>query len=485
MLDGAARLLQTYPIKINQRLMKRPPVFGIIIAIFIVGCASQYHQWSFSGGFREAQKSRNEFTIAFGGNGYTSGQRAIDLCVLRCAEVTLGHGFRYFALVKSNTEYDRSTAITTGGYVPIGHGNGVYFSTSQVIPKPSTANTILCFRNKPPTISDCFNAQYVFDELSRKYGVQKQIDQFPKFTLPRAILGINVEIEKVESPFPRPQQPRNATVSTGSKPKLKIGSFKEGCLAQKAGLKIGDEILAIDSTAIPDLQKFGEVESGWEIGRVVPVTVRRDSYQEMTIPVKTVFNSKLPLKQMADIKCDRPITEKDVLIFKGGTHATFAIPVASYQDWENPVESIEEVQSYLVAAAANAGVNGVLILNSSRDVRKFDSRADEGVGFMCVLLFVPKARLGLEFETGTGYETRFVIRRIQDTEADTSGLRIGDSILAINGIDLLQNADAARNDEMKWEVGQIVKVTVARDGRELTVPVKAIANFPEKSSEQN
>lgn len=455
-------------------------VFGIIIIIFIGGCASQYQPWSFSGGFVEKQMSRNEFTIAFGGNGYTSGERAVDLCELRCAEITLGHGFRYFVLVKSNTEYDRSTALTTGGYVPIGNGNGVFFSTSRMIQKPSTANTILCFRNKPQSITDCFDALHIFNELSRKYGVQKQVEEFPKYRLPKAALGIMLEIKKVEMPFR--YRPTQNVPSTKWKPKLKIVSFSEGSVAQEAGLKIGDEILALDGTAIPNLEKFGEVESEWEIGRVVQVTVRRDSYNnEITIPVKTVFNSKLPFKQMTDIKCNTPITEKDVMVFKRGMHSTRAIPVASYQDWENPVESIEAIQSYLVSAAVNAGVNGVLMLDSPEDVRHFDSHADERAGFMCVLLFVPKARLGLEFETGTGL---FLIRRIQDPEASASGLRIG-SILAINGIDLLQNADEARNDEAKWDVGQVVKVTVARDGRELTLPVKTIGNFPEKSSAQN
>jgi predicted metalloprotease with PDZ domain len=159
-------------------------------------------------------------------------------------------------------------------------------------------------------------------------------------------------------------------------------------------------------------------------------------------------------------------------------HAIDAIPVSDYRDWENPVGSMEEAENYLIAAAANTGVNGVLILDSPESVRNFDSKAEENVGFMCVLLLIPQARLGLEFETGTGYEHRFVIRRIQNAEAETAGLRIGDSILAINGIDLVQSASAARNDRLKWEIGQVVQVTVARDGRERTFPVKVIANPP-------
>jgi hypothetical protein len=48
--------------------------------------------------------------------------------------------------------------------------------------------------------------------------------------------------------------------------------------------------------------------------------------------------------------------------------------------------------------------------------------------------------------------------------------------LAVNGIDLVLNATDAIKDSLKWNIGQDVQVTVARDGKELTFPVKTVGN---------
>lgn len=338
--------------------------------IFLIGCATQYQKVGFSGGFSEKQLSRNEFFIAFSGNGYTSGQRAIDLCMLRCAEIALGHGFHYFILAANTAEYDRSTAVTTGNFIPTGYGGGVFLSSTQVIPKPNTSNRIVCFRDKPSSLTDYFDAQQVFQELSQKYSVKKEIQPFP----------------------------RN--------------------------------------------------------------------------------NLDLRFKQISDLKCDAPVAETSVIVLEGTQFSIAAFPIAEYADWESPTESAEELKQYLVSAAAKAGANGVHMLKSHSQVREFNPNADSRVGFICALLVLPKARLGVEFERGTGYENRRVIRRIQNSEAEAAGLRIGDNILSINGFDVLKNAEASNRDSLKWDVGQVVQVTVAREGREITLPIKTITNQP-------
>jgi hypothetical protein len=45
-----------------------------------------------------------------------------------------------------------------------------------------------------------------------------------------------------------------------------------------------------------------------------------------------------------------------------------------------------------------------------------------------------------------------------------------------NGIDLVLNDSEAIKNSMKWNIGQEVQVTVARDGKELTFPVKTVEN---------
>jgi len=306
--------------------------------LLLAGCATPYQKESFTGGFAEKQLSRNEFFIGFSGNGYTSGQRAVDLCMLRCAELCLGHGFRYYVLTANSAEYDRSTAVTTGNFIPTGYGGGVFLSSTQVIPKPNTANRIVCFREKPPTITEYFDAQQVFQQLSQKYSVKKEIQTFPR-----------------------------------------------------SGLDI----------------RF---------------------------------------KQISSFKCEPPVAASSVVVFEETRPAAFAIPVAEYADWESPSESDEELKQYLVAAAVSAGANGVHILKPQSRVREFNPNADNRVGFMCALLVLPKAKLGVEFETGTGYENRRVIRRIQNPDAEAAGLRIGDNILATNGIDEVRSVEASTRD---------------------------------------
>lgn len=338
--------------------------------IFLIGCATQYQKVGFTGGFSEKQLSRNEFFVAFSGNGYTSGQRAIDLCMLRCAEIALGHGFHYFVLTANTAEYDRSTAVTTGNFIPTGNGGGVFLSSTQVIPKPNTANRIVCFRDKPPTITDYFDAQHTFQQLSQKYSVKREIQNLP-----------------------------------------------------------------------PDMLE-------------------------------------LRFNQIRELQCDAPVAENSVIVIEGTRLTVAAIPISEYVDWESPTESADELKRYLVAAAVKAGANGVHILKSQSQVRDFNPAADRRVGIVCTLLVLPKSRLGVEFETGTGTENRRVIRRIQNSAAEAAGLRLGDNVLAINGIDVLRNAEAVNRDWLKWEIGQAVQVTVAREGKEISLPINTISNAP-------
>ena len=453
--------------------MKKLTFLGALAFVLLTGCATRYQNFSFSGGFVEKQLSRNEFTVLFGGNGYTTGQRAIDLCMLRCAEITLGHGFHYFILTANNAGYDTSTAVTVGNSISTGYGGGVFVATTQVIPKPSASNRILCFRKKPTATAEYFDAQNVFNELSQKYSVHKDVQKFPGFEPPIATVGLNLEV------IPRTYPIRTVNIGepAGEKSRLKIQSFAEGCLAQEAGLKKGDEICGLDGVSISDLGKYNEQMAKWEIGQIVQVSTRRGG-KEIIVPVKTVFNPAFRFKQTKEIKCSEPVSEKDVIVIEGSRPTVVVFPVAEYADWENPLASSQDMKRYLIAAAANYGVNGVLVLNSQEEVKNLDPNADMRIGFLCSLLIVPKSRLGVVFETGTGYENRRVVRRVLNQEAGASGLHIGDNVLAVNGIDLVLNASEAMKNCMKWSVGQEVQVTVARDGKELTFLEKTVENRP-------
>jgi hypothetical protein len=128
-----------------------------LVMVFTAGCATPYQKTGFAGGFSEKQLRWNEFVVGFGGNGYTTGQRAVDLCLMRCAELALSHGFNYFTITGGRNAVDTSTSVTTGSYTPTGYGGGVWLSTSQQIAKPSTLNRILCFRFAKSPVRYCGN----------------------------------------------------------------------------------------------------------------------------------------------------------------------------------------------------------------------------------------------------------------------------------------------------------------------------------------
>lgn len=458
--------------------MKTFTVLGALALILLSGCATPYQETGSTGGFTDKQISRNEFVVAFSGNGYTSGQRAADLCLLRCAEVTLENGFHYFILTAANTGYDTSTAVSMGSYFPMGYGSVGSFSATQTIPKPVAANRMVCFREKPTVTTQYFDAQNVYNEFSKKYGVQKKIEAFPKPIHPLATIGIKLGaiVEYVNTFHPEGKSTRD-TAAVREKHQFIIKSFTEGSFAQEAGLQIGDEIRAYDGVALSDSGKLDEISSKWEIGQIVQVSAHRHD-ADVVVSVKTVFNPIFRFNNIRKLKCAGPVSEKEVVVFEGTRPTMAVVTVAEYVDWENPLESKEEMKRYLVAAASDAGANAILILNSREEVRDVSPTANPAIGFMCSLLVAPKARLGADFEMGAGYENKRVVRRVFDPATDAAGLRIGDNVLAINGIDLVLNAPEHINDCMKWGVGQEVQVTVARDGKEVTFPVKTIENKP-------
>jgi hypothetical protein len=64
------------------------------------------------GGFSERQLSDSTFRVSFQGNGFTRDERASDFLLLRCAELTLGHGGKFFRLVgMSDTSQNGAVAM--------------------------------------------------------------------------------------------------------------------------------------------------------------------------------------------------------------------------------------------------------------------------------------------------------------------------------------------------------------------------------------
>ena len=77
-----------------------------VVAFFVtvlVGCATPYQEvtgFNISGGYYDELLPTGEYKVGFGGNGYTSTTTAMDYALLRCSEITIAQGKKYFEIVQ-------------------------------------------------------------------------------------------------------------------------------------------------------------------------------------------------------------------------------------------------------------------------------------------------------------------------------------------------------------------------------------------------
>jgi hypothetical protein len=156
-----------------------------IMFLFLHGCSTGYQRSGLSGGYSETQLDANVFKVSFRGNGYTRREKAADLTLLRSAELTLTHGFKYFSIIDANSYTSYSTVSTPTTYHTTAnvYGSGSYaYGTATTtsygghtynISKPSTSNTIICFKEKPEN-SFSYSAEFIYRSIAQKYGIQQR-----------------------------------------------------------------------------------------------------------------------------------------------------------------------------------------------------------------------------------------------------------------------------------------------------------------------
>jgi predicted metalloprotease with PDZ domain len=153
-----------------------------------------------------------------------------------------------------------------------------------------------------------------------------------------------------------------------------------------------------------------------------------------------------------------------------------AIPLGGYQDTENPYTSYDEFKQIVVAEAASLGADLVVVLSTRADVENLFPQTPKTVGFLCFASVRPKGTLGIRWEPEDVKQKKHIIRKFTSTSlAPACGLKIGDKVIAVNGIDVLdvRNYNA---EVLRWEPGQEVLVSVVRDGTETKIPVRTIPN---------
>lgn len=159
----------------------------------ITACASPYKESGLMGGYDETILAPNQYRVSFKGNGYTSMERAKDYAMIRCSEVTIQHGYRYF-IITNDDSYRKQYSIYIPGetyteYSGKSHGtlhyNGEYtvktkckinsYTTpgySENIAKPRAVFMIVAFKDAQTAPRGAFDAYFLSNSLKDKYGIK-------------------------------------------------------------------------------------------------------------------------------------------------------------------------------------------------------------------------------------------------------------------------------------------------------------------------
>ena len=156
------------------------------VALYISGCVTPYEHYNVwtDGGFDELQLSENSWKVSFKGNEFDDKDRIYDLCLLRCAELTLNNGYKYFSVVtrENSSEVGSFTTptYTTPTYTTqVGSGLGAFHSTTGgqtyggqniITSSPSSSIEIVCFASKRTDLNS-YSAVFLKQSIKAKYQI--------------------------------------------------------------------------------------------------------------------------------------------------------------------------------------------------------------------------------------------------------------------------------------------------------------------------
>lgn len=160
-------------------------IFFIFYCIFfLTQCASRYQSQTFTGGYSETQLESNVYRVDFNGNGFTSKARAIDLCLLRCAELCKKAGYSHFIIVENETSLRKvnlsSSSTSNSTYTVNKYNNTSYVQGSTTtsggdnyVYKPGTSNTVVFMDGKSTNNNEIsYNADIIIKSVKSKYKLK-------------------------------------------------------------------------------------------------------------------------------------------------------------------------------------------------------------------------------------------------------------------------------------------------------------------------
>jgi hypothetical protein len=154
--------------------------------------------------------------------------------------------------------------------------------------------------------------------------------------------------------------------------------------------------------------------------------------------------------------------------------------VGRFADLENPVETVKDFIEAARPLAAKYGANAIVVEADPVRIHgnaHFNDIEQDFIGFVADLYVVPEASLGIEWEPGDMFLGKYIIRRFRSgSKAAEAGLRLGDKVLAINGVDVLDTSRLLQQT-MKSSVGETARLAVVREGQETIIEVPLVPNM--------
>lgn len=126
-------------------------IIGVLIYFRFKGTA--YAPKGVFGGYSDLQLGSDMFEVKFQGNGNTGSDKSIDLCMLRCGELTLQNGYNYFFILD-------------------GRSGNTGVNINAMASHPASTNTIKLFKEKPADDLGFYDANFVVSSFKKKYNLK-------------------------------------------------------------------------------------------------------------------------------------------------------------------------------------------------------------------------------------------------------------------------------------------------------------------------
>ena len=164
--------------------MKVIPLF--LFLLFLGACAKPLQPDNYAARVSTQKLDHNSYIISYRGSTLTDGDRAVDLTLLKSAEITLQNGFNYFVIVPTgesvktaaynspeNSNGQIDNYLQDVGYEPTVVGANTYHHAD-----PGAINTIVCFKERPRGFA--YAALFVKATLRHKYKLDRVSKQAAK-----------------------------------------------------------------------------------------------------------------------------------------------------------------------------------------------------------------------------------------------------------------------------------------------------------------